>query len=92
MKNHATGEIVFTPQQNADDVASLMTNPVAYINDAELLFSLLDMHDSKGERRKIPASKDFPPHEQDFPFSHFSNLAADEMMELVREYFDAEKC
>lgn len=36
LKNHATGEIVYTPPQNADDVASLMTNLVAYINDDKL--------------------------------------------------------
>ena len=36
LKNHANGAIVYTPPQNADDVASLMTNLVAYINDAEL--------------------------------------------------------
>ncbi|WP_242667274.1 Fic family protein [Parendozoicomonas haliclonae] len=36
LKNQFTGEVVYTPPQNPDDVASLMTNLVAYINDPDL--------------------------------------------------------
>ncbi|WP_281180464.1 type I restriction-modification system subunit M N-terminal domain-containing protein [Endozoicomonas ascidiicola] len=54
-----------------------------------LLFArMLDMHESKDEQRKMLTGRDFTPrfasHEKDYRFSHFSNLSADEMMELVR--------
>ena len=36
LKNMQTGEVVYTPPQRPDDVESLMTNLVAYINDQAL--------------------------------------------------------
>jgi Fic family protein len=36
LKNTTTGEVVYTPPQNPEDVKSLMTNLVTYINDHEL--------------------------------------------------------
>ena len=33
LKNSRTGEVVFTPPQHADDIADLMQNLMAYIND-----------------------------------------------------------
>ena len=68
-----------------------ITNPLTVIEQITyLLFSrMLDMHESKDEQRKMLAGKDFTPrfgpHEQNYRFSRFSNLSADEMMELVRD-------
>ena len=68
-----------------------ITNPLTVIEQITyLLFSrMLDMHESKDEQRKMLTNKGFTPrfspHEQDYRFSHFSNLSADEMMELVRD-------
>lgn len=36
IKNHTTGETVYTPPQNYDDVVSLMSNLESYINDDSL--------------------------------------------------------
>ena len=68
-----------------------ITNPLTVIEQITyLLFArMLDMHESKDEQRKMLTGREFTPrfaaHEQDYRFSHFSNLSADEMMELVRD-------
>ncbi len=36
LKNAHTGEVVYTPPQHADDIASLMENLIRYINDDDL--------------------------------------------------------
>ena len=68
-----------------------ITNPLTVIEQITyLMYSrMLDMQESKDEQRKALAGVDFKPrfaaHEQDYRFSHFANLGADEMMELVRD-------
>ena len=68
-----------------------IANPLTVIEQITyLLFArMLDMHENKDEQRKMLTGTNFAPrfaaHEQDYRFSHFSNLGADEMMELVRD-------
>lgn len=68
-----------------------ITNPLTVIEQITyLMYSrMLDMQESKDEQRKALAGVEFKPrfakHEQDYRFSHFANLGADEMMELVRD-------
>ncbi|CAM3474581.1 type I restriction-modification system subunit M [Parendozoicomonas haliclonae] len=68
-----------------------ITNPLTVIEQITyLLFTrMLDMHEAKDEQRKMLAGIDFTPrfqtHEQDYRFRNFSQLGADEMMEVVRD-------
>ena len=68
-----------------------ITNPLTVIEQITyLMYSrMLDMQESKDEQRKSLAGVDFNPrfsqHQQDYRFSHYANLGADEMMEMVRD-------
>jgi type I restriction enzyme M protein len=68
-----------------------ITNPLTVIEQITcLMYSrMLDTMESKDEQKKALAGVDFKPrfapHQQDCRFSHYCNLGADEMMEVVRD-------
>ncbi|WP_062264376.1 type I restriction-modification system subunit M [Endozoicomonas arenosclerae] len=68
-----------------------ITNPLTVIEQITyLMYSrMLDTMESKDEQKKALAGVDFTPrfqpHQQECRFSHYYNLGADEMMELVRD-------
>ena len=68
-----------------------ITNPLTVIEQITFLMysRMLDMQESKDEQRKMLANVDFHPrfatHQQHCRFGQYSNLAADEMMETLRD-------
>ncbi|WP_448216223.1 type I restriction-modification system subunit M [Endozoicomonas sp. 2B-B] len=68
-----------------------ITNPLTVIEQITyLMYSrMLDTMESKDEQKKALAGVDFNPrfqsYQQDCRFSHYCNLGADEMMEVVRD-------
>ena len=68
-----------------------ITNPLTVIEQITFLMysRMLDMQESKDEQRKMLAGVDFnprfPQHQQECRFSQYSNLGADEMMDIVRD-------
>ncbi len=68
-----------------------ITNPLTVIEQITFLMysRMLDMQESKDEQRKMLAGVDFHPrfaaHQQECRFGQYSNLGADEMMEIVRD-------
>ncbi|EIV6807781.1 TPA: N-6 DNA methylase, partial [Klebsiella pneumoniae] len=68
-----------------------ITNPLTVIEQITyLMYSrMLDTQEQRDEKRKQIAGIDFKPRftpeQQEFRFSHYSNLGSDEMMEVVRD-------
>ncbi|EHA8895043.1 SAM-dependent DNA methyltransferase [Salmonella enterica subsp. enterica] len=68
-----------------------ITNPLTVIEQLTyLMYSrMLDTQEQRDEKRKQIAGVDFKPRfapeQQEFRFSHYSNLGSDEMMEVVRD-------
>ncbi|EBW3290540.1 SAM-dependent DNA methyltransferase [Salmonella enterica subsp. enterica serovar Bijlmer] len=68
-----------------------ITNPLTVIEQITyLMYSrMLDTQEQRDEKRKQIAGVDFKPRfapeQQEFRFSHYSNLGSDEMMEVVRD-------
>ena len=68
-----------------------ITNPLTVIEQITyLMYSrMLDTMESKDEQKQALAGVDFKPrfkpHQQDCRFKNYSNLGADEMMEIVRD-------
>lgn len=68
-----------------------ITNPLTVIEQITyLMYSRMpDTQEQRDEKRKKIAEVDFKPRfsplQQEFRFSHYSNLGSDEMMEVVRD-------
>lgn len=68
-----------------------ITNPLTVIEQITFLMysRMLDMQESKDEQREmlagIPFKHRFAEFEQDYRFSRYANLGADEMLETVRD-------
>ncbi|HCJ6375162.1 N-6 DNA methylase [Citrobacter murliniae] len=68
-----------------------ITNPLTVIEQITyLMYSrMLDTQEQRDEKRKQIAGIDFKPRfapeQQEFRFSHYSNLGSDEMMDVVRD-------
>ncbi|HHQ6576495.1 TPA: type I restriction-modification system subunit M [Serratia fonticola] len=68
-----------------------ITNPLTVIEQITyLMYSrMLDTQEQRDEKRKQIAGVDFKPRfapeQQEFRFSHYSNLGSDEMMDVVRD-------
>lgn len=68
-----------------------ITNPLTVIEQITFLMysRMLDMQESKDEQREIvagtPFKHRFAEFEQDYRFSRYANLGADEMLEVVRD-------